>query len=95
MSEGNASTVTLHLNGNADLFSFLSAVKQCRQDVLFKTAEGDVLNLKSTLSQYLFAAISDKASLLENSTICCAKEDAEKLEASGMISPDTKRATVR
>ena len=80
MAEGKASTVTLHLNENTDLFSFLSAVKQCRQDVLFKTAEGDVLNLKSTLSQYLFAAISDKASLLENSTICCAKEDAKKLK---------------
>lgn len=80
MTEGKASTVTLHLNENADLFQFLNAVKQCRQDVLFKTAEGDVLNLKSTLSQYLFAAISDKASLLGNSTICCAKEDAKKLK---------------
>ena len=80
MAEGKASTVTLHLNENADLFSFLSAVKQCRQDVLFKTAEGDVLNLKSTLSQYLFAAISDKASLLENSTIFCTKEDAKRLK---------------
>ena len=80
MSEEKTSVVALHLNEKTDRFSFLNAVKQCKQDVLFKTAEGDVLNLKSTLSQYLFAAISDKESLLESSTICCAKEDAKRLK---------------
>ena len=81
MAGEKTGTVTLHLNEKTDLFLFLSAVKQCKQDVLFKTAEGDVLNLKSTLSQYMFAAISDKTPLLENSTICCAKEDAKKLKS--------------
>ncbi len=80
MSKESLNAVTMQLMEEADLFSFLSAVKQCKQDVFFKTAEGDVLNLKSTLSQYLFAAISDKVDLLKDSTICCANEDAQNLK---------------
>lgn len=32
-------------------------LKSCRADVYFITAEGDELNLKSTLSQFVFAAV--------------------------------------
>lgn len=80
MSEEKANTIVLHLNEKTDLVSFLETVKQCKQDVLLKTAEGDVLNLKSTLSQYLFAAISDRETVLKNIAVCCAKEDMQRLK---------------
>ncbi len=34
---------------------FLKAVNRCRGEVVLTTGEGDCLNLKSTLSRYIFA----------------------------------------
>lgn len=45
-----------NLKGNIEIMEFLEAVKRCRGDVLFQTAEGDSLNLKSQLSEYIFLA---------------------------------------
>ncbi len=36
---------------------FLQAIQECEADVLFVTLEGDRLNLKSTLSQFVFTAV--------------------------------------
>ena len=33
--------------------AFRAAIEKCRRDVLLVSAEGDVLNLKSTMSRYL------------------------------------------
>lgn len=48
----------MKLKPQADLAAFLDAVGQCRSDVHFNTAEGDSLNLRSVLSQYVFAALA-------------------------------------
>ena len=47
------------LTSHTDFAAFLEAVQQCRGEVLFCTREGDKLNLKSTLSKYLFAALAE------------------------------------
>lgn len=59
------------LKKDADLAKFLIAVKSCKDDVFFDSSEGDVLNLASTLSQYVFCSIAGQESLLENGTIRC------------------------
>ena len=57
------------LTSHTDFAAFLEAVQQCRGEVLFCTREGDKLNLKSTLSKYLFAALAGNEELLRNGKI--------------------------
>ena len=66
----------MKLKTEATLVEFLQAAKQCRGEVLYKTTEGDVLNLKSQLSQYIFLAAlaSDKQTPLPNGEIVCDDE---------------------
>lgn len=47
----------MKLNPNANIPHFLQAVESCNNDVYFTTADGDKLNLKSSLSQFVFAAV--------------------------------------
>lgn len=47
----------MKLNPNANIPHFLQAVYQCQGDVYFITPDGDNLNLKSALSQFVFAAV--------------------------------------
>ena len=47
----------MKLKPNINISAFLKAVQSCRADVHFTTVEGDALNLKSTLSQFVFAAV--------------------------------------
>lgn len=67
------------LKKDVDIIQFLDAVKQCETDVFLETDEGDRLNLKSTLSQYVFAACANGRGFLERSQIICSEEDREKL----------------
>ena len=67
----------LKLKPQADLAAFLDAVGQCRSDVHFNTAEGDSLNLRSVLSQYVFAALAGKPELWRSGEIVC--DDAADL----------------
>jgi hypothetical protein len=43
----------MKLNNVKDVETFLAAVNACESDVDLKSTEGDVLNLKSSLSQYI------------------------------------------
>ena len=43
----------MKLNNVKDVETFLAAVNACESDVYLKSTEGDVLNLKSSLSQYI------------------------------------------
>ena len=43
----------MKLNNVKDVETFLAAVNACESDVYLKSMEGDVLNLKSSLSQYI------------------------------------------
>ena len=43
----------MKLNNIKDVQKFLAAVNACENDVYLKSQEGDVFNLKSSLSQYI------------------------------------------
>ncbi|MBQ6839093.1 MAG: polya polymerase [Oscillospiraceae bacterium] len=43
----------MKLNNITDVQKFLAAVNACQNDVYLKSQEGDVFNLKSSLSQYI------------------------------------------
>ncbi len=69
----------MKIKENTDFMRFMKAVRECSKDVSFQTDEGDCLNLKSALSQYVFAMIFSKPELLCTGRICCAPEDLPKL----------------
>lgn len=46
----------MKLTTELDLPAFFHAVRSCKGNITYRTAEGDLLNLKSQLSQYVFAA---------------------------------------
>ena len=70
----------MKLKPDASLPDFLRAVAQCKNDVHFRTTEGDVLNLKSELSKYIFlaAAVSCKNTFLPVGYIECEDDKDEK-----------------
>lgn len=47
----------MKLNPNINVPTFLQTVQTCSGEVHFLTAKGDHLNLKSTLSQFVFTAV--------------------------------------
>ena len=47
----------MKINPNVNIPRFLQAVQSCRGAVRYTTPEGDDLNLKSALSQFVFAAV--------------------------------------
>lgn len=65
----------MKLKENTDILAFLKTVQRCSGDVYFRTDDGDNLNLKSKLSQFLFAALIEKPWLLNKGAICCDRED--------------------
>lgn len=70
----------MYLKHSADLINFLKAVNQCQEDVSFVTKEGDILNLKSGLSRFIFATLTPNAELLYSSRIVCKNsEDTHRL----------------
>lgn len=72
----------MKLKENTDLIGFIKTIKNCRQDVFFCTAEGDRLNLKSTLAQYLFSTLSGNGDILQSGNIECGEpSDYQMLEA--------------
>ena len=72
----------MKLRENTDLIGFIKTIKKCRQDVFFCTAEGDRLNLKSTLSQYLFSTMLGDGEFLQSGNVECEElSDYQMLEA--------------
>lgn len=65
----------MQLKASANLIQFLDGVKKCSGEVTFNTSEGDILNLKSLLSQYLFAAMVGNEKLLTTGKILCENPD--------------------
>ena len=61
----------MRLKENADLIRFLEKGKECEHDVYFYTGEGDKLNLKSTLSQFLFSAVAAEDEMLKRGKVLC------------------------
>ena len=69
----------LKLKPDVNITAFMKAVQMCCQDVLFISQEGDRLNLKSALSQFLFVMLQTKPEILGEGKIICDKADAELL----------------
>lgn len=61
----------MKLKQNANLTEFINAAKKCRHDLYYETGEGDRLNLKSTLSDYIFAASVDDRNFLTKGKVVC------------------------
>lgn len=71
----------MRLSANVNVPSFLQAVQACAGEVCFRTREGDVLNLKSALSQFVFAAvIAGKLQDLEGHITVQNPQDAIRLQ---------------
>lgn len=69
----------MRLKEKADLVAFIRQVRECENDVFLKTEEGDQLNLKSVLSQYLFVVLAEQHEILRNSKVACSPEDRSRL----------------
>lgn len=68
------------LKRDADLSKFIRRIDECKGDILFRTNQGDVLNLRSTLSAYVFAALAGTPELLYTGWVeCCTAEDAARM----------------
>ena len=69
----------MRLKKEVNLAELMGAVRQCGKDVWFDTPEGDHLNLKSALSQFVFVvAVGGKGYALTGE-ILCSPEDRERL----------------
>lgn len=55
--------------------AFLDAVSRCSGEVLFSTTEGDRINLKSRLCQYIFALIIRNKELMAEAQVVCEREN--------------------
>ena len=64
----------MHLKQEIELKNFLLQVKKCNNDVFYETTEGDILNLSSALSQYVFYSITIQPEYWVTGTIRCANE---------------------
>lgn len=65
----------MKLKKDINLLEFFQAVHRCRQDVFFYSSEGDQLNLKSMLSQYMFSAVFNDKALIGQGKIVFANQD--------------------
>lgn len=64
----------MKMKKNINVTDFLNIVRKCEGNVYFKTIEGDQLNLKSLLSQYILVSIIKNEELMENGVVDCSKE---------------------
>lgn len=64
----------MKLKENIDMTSFLGTAKTCAGDVFFHSAEGDILNMKSLLCQYILVSAGCKPDLLKDARIVCVHE---------------------
>lgn len=71
----------MKLKKTANPAEFIRAAKKCGHDLYFETEEGDRLNLKSTLSDYIFAASAVDRDFLERGEIVCEDEEDYKVIA--------------
>lgn len=70
----------MKIKPNINVPAFLQAVQTCTGEINFITSEGDNLNLKSSLSQFIFAAvIAGKLHSLNGSIVVQNPDDVEKL----------------
>ena len=70
----------MHLKEDFNMSDFMDVAQDCSGEVFFHSEEGDIINLKSLLSQYVLASIACKPGLLKNARVVCTQdEDYAKL----------------
>lgn len=74
----------MKLKSHVNYAAFFRAVQTCRGEVLLVTPEGDQLNLKSTLSQFVFAA-----AIRGNLDLAAAVIKTEDDDDASLLSPYT------
>lgn len=67
------------LKPKISIADFSRAVNRCVGEVTYETPDGDILNLKSELSKYIFLALSMDTSHAKTGKISCSTEDATLL----------------
>lgn len=65
----------MHFKEDFIMADFMEAAKDCTGDVFFHSVEGDIVNLKSLLSQYVLASIACKPDLLKNARVVCTQDE--------------------
>lgn len=65
----------MKLRHDINLLEFLNTVQKCRQDIFFYSEDGDQLNLKSVLSQYMLTAVFSDKALIDGGEIICKNPD--------------------
>lgn len=71
----------MHLKSSIDIIQFLNQTAKCQGEVLFTTTKGDQINLKSTLSRYIFIFLVNRPDIFADGTIVCSdKNDLFYLE---------------
>lgn len=78
----------MHLKENVDIQNFLLQIKKCNDDVFYETTEGDILNLSSALSQYVFCSITIQPEYWVTGTIRCIDEKDYEALADYLIEVD-------
>ncbi len=68
----------MHLKVDIDIMEFLKKVEQCEDNVYYETLEGDILNLTSELSQFIFCTIAAKPHYWKTGMIRCKNPDDYK-----------------
>ena len=71
----------MKLKSGIDFVDFFKAVQKCPGSVLFCTDEGDRLDLKSVLSQYLLTAVSMNPKIIDMGRIVCGSTEDEAVLA--------------
>lgn len=69
----------VRLKEDADIVKFLDRAKRCKGDISLCTKEGDVLNLKSVLTQYICVVIANEKDILSDSCIVLDQDSDQEL----------------
>lgn len=66
---------SMHLKIDTTISTFLNDVKKCKDTVYYETQEGDILNLSSALSQFVFCIIAAQPQYWKTGIVRCKNED--------------------
>lgn len=67
----------MRLKQHIDILDFLKTIHTCKGEVLLKTDEGDILNLSSMLSQYIFISNAENQDFFIYGIVECSNPDDE------------------
>ncbi len=69
----------MHIKKGSNFGRMIAVVKDCEGEVFLKSDQGDILNLKSTLSQYVFVSMGVDADIWDWVIECSVPGDYEVL----------------